>query len=49
MEIKKIIIITQEDYESSYYKVKIEYDSYENITQVDYETSFFKLTIKDGN
>ena len=28
MEIKKKIIITQEDYENSYYKVKIKYDSY---------------------
>ena len=41
--------ITQVDYETFYYTVKIKYDTYKKITQVDYETSFFKLKIKDGN
>ena len=38
-------MITQEDYETSYYKVKSEMKVKRKITQVDYETSFFKLKI----
>ena len=48
MEIK-IKEITQEDYETFYYKVKSRRKVQRKIFQVDYETSFFKLKIKDGN
>ena len=46
MEIKKKIIITQEDYETSYYKVKSRIKVQKKIFQIDYETSFLKLVCK---
>ena len=48
MEIK-INEITQEDYETFYYKVKSRIKVERKITQVDYETLFFNLKINDGN
>ena len=38
--------ITQVDYDTFYYTVKIKYDSYKRITQVENET-FFELEMKD--